>query len=87
MGLKRIGKTTLLGLSYDTNMEWSVMPELSARQVIKWELNKTYHVVLKMHDGVGSVYVDGTLFWMMRLRNSFNEQLDAVSHFYVWRVR
>ncbi|EKF26331.1 trans-sialidase, putative, partial [Trypanosoma cruzi marinkellei] len=82
MGLKRIGKTTLLGLSYDTNMEWSVMPELSARQVIKWELNKTYHVVLKMHDGVGSVYVDGTLFWMMRLRNSFNEQLDAVSHFY-----
>ncbi|EKF98920.1 trans-sialidase, putative, partial [Trypanosoma cruzi] len=35
-----------------------------------------------MHDGVGSVYVDGTLLWNMRLRNSFNEELDAVSHFY-----
>ncbi|EAN81895.1 trans-sialidase, putative, partial [Trypanosoma cruzi] len=45
-------------------------------------LDKTYHVVLKMRDGVGSVYVDGTPLWNMSLRNSFNEGLDAVSHFY-----
>ncbi|KAF5221400.1 hypothetical protein ECC02_005644 [Trypanosoma cruzi] len=82
MGLKKMGKTTLLGLSYDNNMEWSVEHELFPKHFTAWELDKTYHVVLKMHDGVGSVYVDGTLLWNMSLRNSFNEGLDAVSHFY-----
>ncbi|RNC34128.1 exo-alpha-sialidase, partial [Trypanosoma cruzi] len=82
MGLKKMGKTTLLGLSYDNNMEWSVEHELFPKHFTAWELDKTYHVVLKMHDGVGSVYVDGTPLWNMRLRNSFNESLDAVSHFY-----
>ncbi|EAN83187.1 trans-sialidase, putative [Trypanosoma cruzi] len=82
MGLKKMGKTTLLGLSYDNNMEWSVEHELFPKHFTAWELDKTYHVVLKMHDGVGSVYVDGTPLWNMSLRNSFNEGLDAVSHFY-----
>ncbi|EAN91736.1 trans-sialidase, putative [Trypanosoma cruzi] len=82
MGLKKMGKTTLLGLSYDNNMEWSVVHGSYQSYFAKWELDKTYHVVLKMHDGVGSVYVDGTPLWNMRLRNSFNEGLDAVSHFY-----
>ncbi|KAF8277207.1 putative trans-sialidase, Group IV [Trypanosoma cruzi] len=82
MGLKKMGKTTLLGLSYDNNMEWSVVHGPYQSYFAKWELDKTYHVVLKMHDGVGSVYVDGTPLWNMRLRNSFNEGLDAVSHFY-----
>ncbi|KAF5215551.1 hypothetical protein ECC02_011745 [Trypanosoma cruzi] len=82
MGLKKMGKTTLLGLSYDNNMEWSVEHELFPKHFTAWELNKTYHVVLKMRDGVGSVYVDGTPLWNMSLRNSFNEGLDAVSHFY-----
>ncbi|EKG03700.1 trans-sialidase, putative, partial [Trypanosoma cruzi] len=54
MGLKRMRKTTLLGLSYDNNMEWSVEHELLPKHLTKWELDKTYHVVLKMHDGVGS---------------------------------
>ncbi|KAF8294668.1 putative trans-sialidase, Group IV, partial [Trypanosoma cruzi] len=82
MGLKKMGKTTLLGLSYDNNMEWSVEHELFPKHFAAWELDKTYHVVLKMRDGVGSVYVDGTPLWNMSLRNSFNEGLDAVSHFY-----
>ncbi|KAF8285033.1 putative trans-sialidase, Group IV [Trypanosoma cruzi] len=82
MGLKKMGKTTLLGLSYDNNMEWSVEHELFPKHFTAWELDKTYHVVLKMRDGVGSVYVDGTPLWNMSLRNSFNEGLDAVSHFY-----
>ncbi|ESS55205.1 trans-sialidase [Trypanosoma cruzi Dm28c] len=82
MGLKKMGKTTLLGLSYDNNMRWSVVNDLFPKHFTAWELDKTYHVVLKMHDGVGSVYVDGTLLWNMRLRNSFNEGLDEVSHFY-----
>ncbi|KAF5217908.1 hypothetical protein ECC02_009198 [Trypanosoma cruzi] len=82
MGLKKMGKTTLLGLSYDNNMEWRVEHELFPKHFTAWELDKTYHVVLKMRDGVGSVYVDGTPLWNMRLRNSFNEGLDAVSHFY-----
>ncbi|PBJ73033.1 trans-sialidase [Trypanosoma cruzi cruzi] len=82
MGLNKMGMTTLLGLSYDNNMEWSVEHGSYPRYLTKWEVDKTYHVVLKMHDGVGSVYVDGTLLWNMRLRNSFNEELDAVSHFY-----
>ncbi|EAN84668.1 putative trans-sialidase, Group IV [Trypanosoma cruzi] len=82
MGLKRMGKTTLLGLSYDKNMEWSVEHDFFPKHFTAWEVDKTYHVVLKMHDGVGSVYVDGTLLWNMSLRNSFNEGLDTVSHFY-----
>ncbi|KAF8283535.1 putative trans-sialidase, Group IV [Trypanosoma cruzi] len=82
MGLNKMGMTTLLGLSYDNNMEWSVEHGSYPRYLTKSEVDKTYHVVLKMHDGVGSVYVDGTLLWNMRLRNSFNEELDAVSHFY-----
>ncbi|RNC38877.1 surface antigen [Trypanosoma cruzi] len=82
MGLEKMGKTTLLGLSYDNNMRWSVVHGSYLRYLTKWELDKTYHVVLKMHDGVGSVYVDGTLLWNLRLRNSFNEGLDTVSHFY-----
>ncbi|PBJ76152.1 trans-sialidase [Trypanosoma cruzi cruzi] len=82
MGLKKMGTTTLLGLSYDNNMEWSVVNDLFPKHFTAWELDKTYHVVLKMHDGVGSVYVDGTLLWNMGLRNSFNEGLDEVSHFY-----
>ncbi|RNC40802.1 exo-alpha-sialidase, partial [Trypanosoma cruzi] len=82
MGLEKMGKTTLLGLSYDNNMEWSVVHGSYLRYLTKWELDKTYHVVLKMHDGVGSVYVDGTLLWNLRLRNSFNEELDEISHFY-----
>ncbi|EAN86314.1 trans-sialidase, putative [Trypanosoma cruzi] len=82
MGLKKMGTTTLLGLSYDNNMEWSVVNDLFPKHFTAWEVDKTYHVVLKMHDGVGSVYVDGTLLWNMRLRNSFNEGLDEVSHFY-----
>ncbi|KAF8287707.1 putative trans-sialidase, Group IV [Trypanosoma cruzi] len=82
MGLKKMGKTTLLGLSYDNNMEWRVEHELFPKHFTAWELDKTYHVVLKMRDGVGSVYVDGTPLWNMSLRNSFNEGLDAVSHFY-----
>ncbi|KAF8290368.1 putative trans-sialidase, Group IV [Trypanosoma cruzi] len=82
MGLKKMRTKTLLGLSYDNNMEWSVVHGSYQSYFAKWELDKTYHVVLKMHDGVGSVYVDGTPLWNMRLRNSFNEGLDAVSHFY-----
>ncbi|RNC52531.1 surface antigen, partial [Trypanosoma cruzi] len=82
MGLKKMGKTTLLGLSYDKNMEWRVVNDLFPKHFTAWEVDKTYHVVLKMHDGMGSVYVDGTLLWNMRLRNSFNEGLDTVSHFY-----
>ncbi|EKG08237.1 trans-sialidase, putative, partial [Trypanosoma cruzi] len=46
MGLKRMRKTTLLGLSYDNNMEWSVEHELLPKHLTKWELDKTYHVVL-----------------------------------------
>ncbi|EAN82479.1 trans-sialidase, putative [Trypanosoma cruzi] len=82
MGLKRMGKTTLLGLSYNNNMEWSVVNDLFPKCFTAWELDKTYHVVLKMHDGMGSVYVDGTLLWKRSLKNSFNEGLDTVSHFY-----
>ncbi|RNC41681.1 trans-sialidase [Trypanosoma cruzi] len=82
MGLEKMGTTTLLGLSYDNNMEWSVVHGSYPKYFAEWELNKTYHVVLKMHDGVGSVYVDGTLLWNRSLRNSFNEGLDEVSHFY-----
>ncbi|KAF8290503.1 putative trans-sialidase, Group IV [Trypanosoma cruzi] len=82
MGLKGMRTKTLLGLSYDNNMEWSVEHELLPKYLTKWELDKTYHVVLKMHDGMGSAYVDGTLLWNMRLRNSFNEGLDEISHFY-----
>ncbi|EKF32603.1 trans-sialidase, putative, partial [Trypanosoma cruzi marinkellei] len=58
MGLKRMRNTTLLGLSFDNNMEWSVMPRSYTNYFAAWKINKTYHVVLKMHDGVGSVYVD-----------------------------
>ncbi|PWV12608.1 putative trans-sialidase, Group IV [Trypanosoma cruzi] len=82
MGLKKMGTTTLLGLSYDKNMEWRVVNDLFPKHFTAWEVDKTYHVVLKMHDGMGSVYVDGTLLWNMRLKNSFNEGLDTVSHFY-----
>ncbi|KAF5214556.1 hypothetical protein ECC02_012825 [Trypanosoma cruzi] len=63
-------------------MEWRVEHELFPKHFTAWELDKTYHVVLKMRDGVGSVYVDGTPLWNMSLRNLFNEGLDAVSHFY-----
>ncbi|ESS55918.1 trans-sialidase [Trypanosoma cruzi Dm28c] len=82
MGLKRMRKTTLLGLSYDNNMEWSVEHELLPKHLTKWELDKTYHVVLKMHDGVGSVYFDGKSLLNLTLPRSSDEELDAVSHFY-----
>ncbi|KAF8280254.1 putative trans-sialidase, Group IV [Trypanosoma cruzi] len=82
MGLKKMGKTTLLGLSYDNNMEWSVEHELFPKHFTAWELDKTYHVVLKMRDGVGSVYVDGTLLWNMSLPRPSDELMDEISHFY-----
>ncbi|EKF29558.1 trans-sialidase, putative, partial [Trypanosoma cruzi marinkellei] len=47
MGLKRIGNKTLLGLSYDNNMGWIVMPGPYPNYETKWEPNQTYHVVLK----------------------------------------
>ncbi|EAN88110.1 trans-sialidase, putative [Trypanosoma cruzi] len=82
MGLKKMGKTTLLGLSYDNNMEWSVEHELFPKHFTAWELDKTYHVVLKMRDGVGSVYVDGTLLWNMSLPRPSDELMEEISHFY-----
>ncbi|RNC44579.1 trans-sialidase [Trypanosoma cruzi] len=82
MGLKRMGKTTLLGLSYDNNMGWRVVNDLYPRHLTKWELNKTYHVVLQMHDGVGSVYVDGKSLLNLTLTRPSDELMDAVSHFY-----
>ncbi|PWU91818.1 putative trans-sialidase, Group IV [Trypanosoma cruzi] len=82
MGLKKMRKTTLLGLSYDNNMEWSVEHELLPKHLTKWELDKTYHVVLKMHDGVGSVYVDGKSLLNLTLPRPSDELMDEVSHFY-----
>ncbi|PWU85751.1 putative trans-sialidase, Group IV [Trypanosoma cruzi] len=82
MGLKRMGKTTLLGLSYDNNMGWRVEHGSYPRHLTEWELNKTYHVVLKMRDGVGSVYVDGKSLLNLTLPRSSDELMDAVSHFY-----
>ncbi|EKF26995.1 trans-sialidase, putative [Trypanosoma cruzi marinkellei] len=82
MGLKRIGNKTLLGLSYDNNMGWIVMPGPYPNYETKWEPNQTYHVVLKMHDGVGSVYVDGKHLSTLGLPRSSDELRDAASHFY-----
>ncbi|EAN95761.1 putative trans-sialidase, Group IV [Trypanosoma cruzi] len=82
MGLKRMGTTTLLGLSYDKNMEWSVEHGWYQRYLTKWELDKTYHVVLKMHNGVGSVYVDGKSLFNLALPRPSDEELDEISHFY-----
>ncbi|EKF30879.1 trans-sialidase, putative [Trypanosoma cruzi marinkellei] len=82
MGLKRMGNTTLLGLSYDNNMGWSVVHGPYPNYFATWNLNQTYHVVLKMHDGVGSVYVDGKSFSTLSLPRSSDELLDAASHFY-----
>ncbi|PBJ69755.1 trans-sialidase [Trypanosoma cruzi cruzi] len=82
MGLKRMRTKTLLGLSYDNNMEWSVEHELLPKHLTKWELDKTYHVVLKMHDGVGSVYVDGKSLLNLTLPRPSDELMDEVSHFY-----
>ncbi|PWV05115.1 putative trans-sialidase, Group IV [Trypanosoma cruzi] len=81
MGLKRMRTTTLLGLSYD-NMEWSVEHGSYPRYLTKWELDKTYHVVLKMHNGVGSVYVDGKSLLDLALPRPSDEELDEISHFY-----
>ncbi|EKF27526.1 trans-sialidase, putative, partial [Trypanosoma cruzi marinkellei] len=47
-----------------------------------WKINKTYHVVLKMHDGVGSVYVDGKSLLSLTLPRSFDEGQGEASHFY-----
>ncbi|RNC35779.1 exo-alpha-sialidase, partial [Trypanosoma cruzi] len=82
MGLKKMGKTTLLGLSYDNNMEWSVEHGLYPNYFAEWELDKTYHVVLKMHDGVGSVYVDGKSLLNLTLPRPSDELMDEISHFY-----
>ncbi|KAF5224426.1 hypothetical protein ECC02_002368 [Trypanosoma cruzi] len=82
MGLKRMRTKTLLGLSYDNNMEWSVVHGSYQNYFAKWELDKTYHVVLKMHDGVGSVYVDGKSLLNLTLPRPSDELMDEISHFY-----
>ncbi|EKF30884.1 trans-sialidase, putative [Trypanosoma cruzi marinkellei] len=82
MGLKSVGNTTLLGLSYDNNMGWSVVYGPYQKYFAKWELNNTYHVVLKMHDGVGSAYVDGESLFNLTLPRPSDELRDAASHFY-----
>ncbi|KAF5224707.1 hypothetical protein ECC02_002349 [Trypanosoma cruzi] len=82
MGLKRMRTKTLLGLSYDNNMEWSVEHGSYPNYFAKWELDKTYHVVLKMHDGVGSVYVDGKSLLNLTLPRPSDELMDEISHFY-----
>ncbi|KAF5217894.1 hypothetical protein ECC02_009233 [Trypanosoma cruzi] len=82
MGLKRMRTKTLLGLSYDNNMRWSVEHGLYPNYFAEWELDKTYHVVLKMHDGVGSVYVDGKSLLNLTLPRPSDELMDEISHFY-----
>ncbi|PWV05316.1 putative trans-sialidase, Group IV [Trypanosoma cruzi] len=82
MGLEKMGKTTLLGLSYDNNMRWSVVHGSYPKYFAEWELNKTYHVVLKMHDGVGFVYVDGKSLLDLALPRPSDELRDEISHFY-----
>ncbi|EKF38900.1 trans-sialidase, putative [Trypanosoma cruzi marinkellei] len=82
MGLMRMRGTPLLGLSYDNNVGWILMPAPYPNYANKWELNQTYHVVLKMHDGVGSLYVDGKYLSNFTLPPPSDELRNEASHFY-----
>ncbi|KAF8304498.1 putative trans-sialidase, Group VIII [Trypanosoma cruzi] len=78
--------TVLFGLSYTHEKKWLAISEGAGDpedfDIVKWEPNKTYQVVLKMNDEEWSVFVDKKEIHNMR----YDEKLfnsHRISHFYI----
>ncbi|EKG00239.1 trans-sialidase, putative, partial [Trypanosoma cruzi] len=78
--------TVLFGLSYTREKKWLAISEDADDpedfDIVKWEPNKTYQVVLKMNDEEWSVFVDKKEIHNMR----YDEKLfdsHRISHFYI----
>ncbi|RNE94917.1 trans-sialidase, partial [Trypanosoma rangeli] len=76
-------KTTLLGISYGEDMQWSAVCGSDVKHSsTKWELHKTYHVVLRVDNGACSVYIDGQCISNPQPIPPDGTTLYGISHFF-----
>ncbi|EAN89180.1 putative trans-sialidase, Group I [Trypanosoma cruzi] len=82
VGLNIISKRSLT-LFYDNQMRWKMgEKEEEGPQKIAWELGKAYRVVITVHKGEGSAYVDGQRVGSLEGGPSFTleEEITAPTH-------
>ncbi|ORC90677.1 trans-sialidase [Trypanosoma theileri] len=58
----RNGQEILLGVSYTNESKWSTVKNGNEgkAEILKWEVEKNYSVILTFENGKGSVYINGT---------------------------
>ncbi|ORC86222.1 trans-sialidase [Trypanosoma theileri] len=75
------GHSILLGLSYNKNKTWNTIHRnVVQASDIRWEVDRTYTVVLTFANSDCSVQIDGDP--MGFVEHNFNRETEEISHFY-----